>query len=425
MRAGGLGIGGLLVLLVLSWATGVDFLSLLGGGGGGAADRVGRHVRHGRDVRRRKRSSSTSSTRSWTTRRRPGGELLGDRYQPTKARLFRDAIQSALRLRAVGERAVLLSRRSLRLSRSRVLRRAAPAVRRVRRFRPGVRARARTRASRAVAARHRLARCASSRRSNPSGATSCRCGSNCRRTASPACGRTPRTSRAVRRRDGWSSKRRRSRGRPARRGSDRRRSHPADVDGPRVPREIHARHVGAARDVASPRLRKRRPGRVQDVPVADLSAPPECGSNGQPDGARRRLSALPARCRQATSNSLPCASRDDTANDGSSPRCGWRGNDQAFREQDTNADGVLSGEEVQRRVGQTARSNRQNRADLSARLRAMDTDNDGVITRAEWREQRASRSASRRQRDGRASGDEVRVRAGQAADPQIATGASR
>ena len=32
MRAGGLGIGGVLVLLLLSWATGVDFLSLLGGG---------------------------------------------------------------------------------------------------------------------------------------------------------------------------------------------------------------------------------------------------------------------------------------------------------------------------------------------------------------------------------------------------------
>ena len=33
MRAGSLGIGGLLIALVLSWATGVDFLSLLGGDG--------------------------------------------------------------------------------------------------------------------------------------------------------------------------------------------------------------------------------------------------------------------------------------------------------------------------------------------------------------------------------------------------------
>src|SRR6478672_13170086 len=37
MRAMPLGIGGVLVLLLLSWATGVDFLSLLGGGGGGSA----------------------------------------------------------------------------------------------------------------------------------------------------------------------------------------------------------------------------------------------------------------------------------------------------------------------------------------------------------------------------------------------------
>ena len=28
---GGIGLGGLLLMLVLSWATGVDFLSLLGG----------------------------------------------------------------------------------------------------------------------------------------------------------------------------------------------------------------------------------------------------------------------------------------------------------------------------------------------------------------------------------------------------------
>src|SRR5687767_5646881 len=38
MRGGGmsLGIGGFLLLLILSWATGTDFLSLLGGGGGPA-----------------------------------------------------------------------------------------------------------------------------------------------------------------------------------------------------------------------------------------------------------------------------------------------------------------------------------------------------------------------------------------------------
>ena len=33
LRAGGLGIGGVLLLLVLSWATGIDLTSIAGGGG--------------------------------------------------------------------------------------------------------------------------------------------------------------------------------------------------------------------------------------------------------------------------------------------------------------------------------------------------------------------------------------------------------
>jgi uncharacterized protein len=93
MKAGGLGIGGVLVLLLLSWATGVDFLSLVGGGGG---------------------QTETVGTSGTTVATSPEEEklvdyvdavmadtqdtwekLLGNRYEPTKARLFRDAIQSA------------------------------------------------------------------------------------------------------------------------------------------------------------------------------------------------------------------------------------------------------------------------------------------------------------------------------------------
>ena len=40
----------------------------------------------------------------------------------------------------------------------------------------------------------------------------------------------------------------------------------------------------------------------------------------------------------------------DTDNDGVITRAEWRGNDQSFREHDLNHDGVLSGEEVSPRV---------------------------------------------------------------------------
>jgi uncharacterized protein len=94
MRLGGLGIGGLLLVLILSWATGVDFLSLLGpdtistgpsvGTGGGGelrttpeeeklVDFVDAVMKDAQDM--------------WQG-------TLGGRYQQTRAVIFRDAIQS-------------------------------------------------------------------------------------------------------------------------------------------------------------------------------------------------------------------------------------------------------------------------------------------------------------------------------------------
>ena len=94
MRAGGLGIGGMLVLLLLSWATGVDFLSLFSGGGGGApTESVGTSGTVASSPEEEKLVDFVDAVMADT--QTTWKELLGDRYQPTKVRLFRDSIQSA------------------------------------------------------------------------------------------------------------------------------------------------------------------------------------------------------------------------------------------------------------------------------------------------------------------------------------------
>jgi predicted metalloprotease len=92
MRAGGLGVGGLVVLLLLSWATGVDFTSMTDGGAP-PPETVG----------------TTGTFRATPEEERlvdmvdavvgdaqdMWQELLASRYQRTRAVLFRDAIESA------------------------------------------------------------------------------------------------------------------------------------------------------------------------------------------------------------------------------------------------------------------------------------------------------------------------------------------
>jgi predicted metalloprotease len=100
--AGGLGLGGLLILLVLSYFTGVDFLSLLGGGGGSVGPTSG--VPSG---------SVGGGAGTGNVETTPEEERLVDfvdavmrdaqgtwsnliqGYEPTRAVLFRDAVQSA------------------------------------------------------------------------------------------------------------------------------------------------------------------------------------------------------------------------------------------------------------------------------------------------------------------------------------------
>jgi predicted metalloprotease len=94
MGVGGLGIGGVLLLLVLSWATGIDLTSIAGGGGTapppesvGTAGKVASTPEEERLV---DMVDAVMDDAQGTWR-----EILGSRYQDTKAVLFRDAINSA------------------------------------------------------------------------------------------------------------------------------------------------------------------------------------------------------------------------------------------------------------------------------------------------------------------------------------------
>jgi uncharacterized protein len=97
MRMGGLGIGGLLLVLILSWATGVDFLSLVSGGGGIDPGPAANTSTPGGELRTTPEEERMvdfvdavmkDAQESWQ-------QALDGRYQPTRARIFRDAIESA------------------------------------------------------------------------------------------------------------------------------------------------------------------------------------------------------------------------------------------------------------------------------------------------------------------------------------------
>ncbi|MQA31206.1 MAG: hypothetical protein GEU82_15465 [Luteitalea sp.] len=96
MRRGGmsLGIGGVLLLLVLSWATGTDFLSLLDGGAGPAVtDSSGTDLPVQSTPEEERQIDFVNAVvedaqSTWE-------QLLGSRYQRTRLGLFRDAVQSA------------------------------------------------------------------------------------------------------------------------------------------------------------------------------------------------------------------------------------------------------------------------------------------------------------------------------------------
>src|SRR5688572_27614235 len=94
MRMGGLGLGGLLVILLLSWFTGVDFLSLVGDPSGAPPTEsvgTGGSVASTPDEERTVDFVDAVTEDIQDTWR----GHLGAQYSPTAVRLFRDAIESA------------------------------------------------------------------------------------------------------------------------------------------------------------------------------------------------------------------------------------------------------------------------------------------------------------------------------------------
>jgi len=89
-----IGIGGLLLLLALSWFTGVDFLSLVGGGGvpQTQTDEVGTSGPVATSPEEERMVDFVDAVMA--DAQSTWGRLLGGRYQPTTAVLFRDATNS-------------------------------------------------------------------------------------------------------------------------------------------------------------------------------------------------------------------------------------------------------------------------------------------------------------------------------------------
>lgn len=89
-----LGIGGLIIVALLSWATGVDFLSLLGGNGPGApASETAGTSGELRTTPEEERLVDFVDAVAGDTQQ-VWQQVLGGRYQPTRVVLFRDGVQS-------------------------------------------------------------------------------------------------------------------------------------------------------------------------------------------------------------------------------------------------------------------------------------------------------------------------------------------
>jgi hypothetical protein len=92
----------------------------------------------------------------------------------------------------------------------------------------------------------------------------------------------------------------------------------------------------------------------------------------------------------------------DRNNDGIISRTEWRGNTRSFLNQDWNNDGVLSGREVRRNAVRVRQRN--------SRVEAVDRDRNGRIDRGEWMGSRSEFRRIDRDNDGYITATEARLR---------------
>jgi hypothetical protein len=146
-------------------------------------------------------------------------------------------------------------------------------------------------------------------------------------------------------------------------------------------------------------IRQRIYGRIVVILMAWAVLAPCAVDAGQGESSSRTGRDVGAQARGRRGRAVPIRFAEmDVDHDGVITRAEWQGSEQAFREQDTNGDGVLSGEEVAPPPTPAARGRR--RDELVAQFTRADRDGDARLRRNEWTTDLGSFEEADANRDG-------------------------